>query len=68
MAGWPPNLNRWHAVVTYRGDAGPVEVPHDFEELRQLHDLVERGRDWQTIEQIVITYARGAGPITIGTC
>jgi hypothetical protein len=28
---------RWLAVVTYRSEAGPLEVDHHFEELEELH-------------------------------
>jgi hypothetical protein len=45
---------RWLARVTYRGELGPIEVDHHFEELKELHDLIERGPDWNTIEDIVI--------------
>jgi len=45
---------RWHATATYRSDAGPVDVQHDFDELSDLHDLIERGPHWDTIDQIVI--------------
>ena len=45
---------RWIAVVTYRTANGPVEVDHHFEELSDLHNIVERGPDWNTIEGIVV--------------
>ena len=51
-------MTRWHATIFYRSDAGPVDVDHDFEELEELHDLVERGPDWNTIIQIIVTLAR----------
>jgi hypothetical protein len=40
--------------VTYRGELGPIEVDHYFEEIADLHVLIERGPDWNTIEDIVI--------------
>jgi hypothetical protein len=46
---------RWLAVVTYRGEAGPIEVDHHFEELEELQALIERGPDWNTIISIVVT-------------
>lgn len=49
---------RWHATIFYRSEAGTVDVDHDIEELEELHDLVERGPDWNTIEQIIVTLAR----------
>jgi hypothetical protein len=56
---------RWHACINYR-TAGPVlDVHHDFEELDELHDLVERGPDWNAIESIVVTLARTTGRLTL---
>lgn len=51
-------MKRWTAVVTYRTNNGPVDVEHEIEELEDLHDLIERGPDWNTIVSIVITYNR----------
>ena len=45
---------RWHAEVDYRTDSGIVSVPHDFEEIEDLHELIERGPDFYTIQKIVI--------------
>ena len=50
-----PEHLRWIAVVTYRSESGPIEVDHHFEELEELHTLVERGPDWNTIVSIVVT-------------
>lgn len=46
---------RWVAVVSYRSESGPIEVDHLFEELSELHNLIERGPDWNTIIEIKIT-------------
>ena len=35
---------RWHATIYYRSDDGFVDVEHDFEELEDLHEIVERGQ------------------------
>ena len=40
--------------MTYRAEAGPIEIDHHFEELEELHSLIERGPDWNTIETIVV--------------
>jgi hypothetical protein len=40
-----PDHFRWDAVVTYRAEAGPVEIDHHFEELEELSVLIERGPD-----------------------
>lgn len=45
---------RWTATIEYATEAGPVDVTHDLEEIADLHDLVERGPHWDTIERIVI--------------
>ena len=47
---------RWIAVVTYRSqELGDIEVQHHFEELEELHDIVERGPDWNAIRDIKVT-------------
>lgn len=56
---------RWRAVIHYRSDKGPVDVRHDIEELDELHNLVELGPDWNSIERIEITLARTTGRCTI---
>jgi hypothetical protein len=50
-----PVILRWNATVHYRTDDGPLNVEHTLLELRDLHDLVERGPHWDTIERIEIT-------------
>lgn len=49
---------RWHATIHYRSDAGNIDVEHDFEEIDDLHAIVERGPDWNAIDRIVVTLAR----------
>ncbi len=49
---------RWTAVLTYRGENGPIEVMHDIEEIEELHDIVDRGPDWNTLIDIRVTLAR----------
>lgn len=51
-------MSRWHATIYYRSESGGVDVEHDFEELEDLHDIVERGPDWNAIDKIVVTLAR----------
>lgn len=48
-------MTRWTAIINYRTNSGTVDVTHDLEELSDLHDVVERGPHWDTIECIVIT-------------
>ncbi len=52
MTSEPDNHRRWIAVIFYRTEAGQVDVEHHFEELEDLHMLVERGPDWNTIISI----------------
>ena len=44
---------RWMAEISYR-DGTPTAVIA-FEELFELHDIVEHGPNWNTIERIVVT-------------
>lgn len=45
---------RWQATVYYRTDNGAVDVVHDMEELADIHNLVEAGPHWDTVERIEI--------------
>jgi hypothetical protein len=49
-------IPRWRAVVHYYGDHGLVDVEHRFEELVELHNLIERGPAFQTINRTEIFY------------
>ena len=53
------SLARWHATVTYRTDAGPLDVPMLLREVWDLHDRIEQGPHWDTIEKIEILRATG---------
>jgi hypothetical protein len=48
------SLARWHATVTYRTDAGPLDVPMLLREIWDLHDRIERAPHWDCIEKIEI--------------
>lgn len=50
-------MKLWHATIYYRTDDSFIDVEHDFEEIEDLHDIVERGPDWNTIDKIVVTLA-----------
>ncbi len=59
-------MPRWKAVVYYRYDAGLVDVDHDLDELGDIHDLVEAGPHWDTIDRIEIRRAELLeGPLTV---
>lgn len=47
-------LLRWRAVVSYRTDSGTVTRDHQLEEISDLHDMVELGPHWDTIEKIEV--------------
>lgn len=49
---------RWMAEITYRDEREPLI--EQFEELYELHHVVEVGPDWNDIEQIVITLNRSS--------
>jgi hypothetical protein len=45
---------RWVAIVTYRAEAGPIDVDHHLEELEELRDLIERGRTGTRLRRVVV--------------
>ena len=45
---------RWIATVKYRTDTGITEVDHQFEEMFDLHNLIEQGPSWDCIESIQV--------------
>jgi hypothetical protein len=49
-----PVRYRWKATAVYRHDSGVVDVTHDLEELADLHDRIDKGPHWDTVERIVI--------------
>lgn len=58
-------LRRWVAKITYRRDTGNEARVVSFEEIYELHDIIERGPDFYAIESIVITTNGRADPTTI---
>lgn len=49
-------LKRWRAVASYKADNGIVSFAHEFDELEELHDLIEAGPDWTTLDKIEVRY------------
>ena len=43
---------RWLLTIIYRCETGPCVVDHDIEELEEIHGIVERGPDWNSILNI----------------
>lgn len=53
---------RWLAMIHYMTDAGSLQVDHAIEEIEDLHDIVERGPNFYTIEKIEIVLAKNIQP------
>ena len=49
-----PPLIRWRAVEHYRTETGTVYAEHHLEELEELHDYIDLGPHWDTIEKIEV--------------
>jgi hypothetical protein len=62
-----PELPRWKAKVFYRSKVGLLEVDHQFEELAELHHIIEHGPNWYALDRIGIRLADQAHPETIET-
>ncbi len=58
-------MTRWQASVFYRSKNGLIEVQHDFDELEDLHELVERGPTFHAIDHIEVRYAYPMTEVTI---
>lgn len=46
---------RWRAVLEYRSDHGVVDVEHFFEEIADLHAIIERGPNWACLLKCTVT-------------
>lgn len=49
---------RWRACVTYRRAEGLHDVVYHAEEIADVHELIEQGPSFSTIERIEITLNR----------
>lgn len=49
---------RWKAIVEYRTDSGFAIVEHYFEEMSDLHLIIEHGPDWNSLIRCTITLNR----------
>jgi hypothetical protein len=47
-------LPRWRGTFFYRSRLGLLEVAHNFEELEELPEIVERGPNWYALDRIEI--------------
>ena len=52
---------RWKAVVEYESENGPISIEHFFEEIADLHLIIERGPAWNTLTRCTITLNRPDG-------
>lgn len=50
-----PSNKRWRATALYRSVAGFVDVEWFFDEIEELHGLIERGPDWNTLIRCTVT-------------
>ena len=50
--------SRWLARIGYRTANGTVQTAYAFEEIYELHDIVEHGPDWHAIEFLHVELVR----------
>lgn len=46
---------RWRAVCEYDSPNGPITTVHFFEEVVDLHQIIEHGPDWNRLIQCTLT-------------
>lgn len=49
---------RWKAVIEYEGEEGVTTVDHFFEEISDLHSIIEHGPDWNKLVRCTVTLNR----------
>ena len=49
---------RWKAIIEYLAGDGPKSVEHFFEEMAELHVIIEHGPDWNCLIRCTITLNR----------
>ena len=49
---------RWKAVIQYRTESGSETVEHYFEEILDLHLIIEHGTDWNRIIRCTVMLNR----------
>jgi hypothetical protein len=54
---------RWKAVIEYRAEDGTKAVDHYFEEILDLHLIMERGPDWNLLVRCTVTLNRPDGGV-----
>ena len=51
----PGDPLRWRAVITFLTDAGTISDVQTFQEIEDLHQIIEEGPNFYAIRDIVIT-------------
>lgn len=62
------NDARWKAVLTYRTADGISARTHFFEEILELHDIIEKGPHWSCLVDCIVLLNRtsaGVAGLTI---
>ena len=49
---------RWKAVIQYRTESGSETVEHYFEEILDLHLIIEHGPDWNRLIRCTVMLNR----------
>ncbi|HEV2503690.1 MAG TPA: hypothetical protein VGV39_11475 [Mesorhizobium sp.] len=49
---------RWKAIIEYRTNDGAEAVEHYFEEISDLHLIIEHGPDWNFLIRCTVTLNR----------
>jgi hypothetical protein len=52
---------RWKAVIEYRTEEGSKSIEHYFEEISDLHLIIEHGPDWNLLIRCIVTLNRSDG-------
>lgn len=52
---------RWKAVIEYSTDEGAESIEHYFEEISDLHLIIEHGPDWNFLIRCTVTLNRCDG-------
>lgn len=59
-------LNRWKAIIIYQHVDGDIARPVAFNEIRELHNLIEDGPNFYAIKRIEISPPQWSEPVTLG--
>lgn len=49
---------RWKAIIEYRTEEGTESLEHYFEEISDLHLIIEHGPDWNQLIRCTVTLNR----------